>query len=587
MTSNQSKSHPIKFTPCITTTPAMASHADFAVTDSNQLDLLGQKNRVGMSNDWAGFKLTLKKSAALFLSVITHSNDAMAQTTANNGTLGLILNQNFWLIVIAVIASIIIAKHFHQSGSITVYENYTDLAYTIGTPLFVWTVSSLLDKTSDNRYATNFFLFYLALHILWIFYTSFRANNSDLKSVVVAILKIFLSSLSLLVMFFTLFAIFGTPDKKNESNVEYRKRMVGIALTSVISAWVLSYIGKGLCREKKFVSPSEYLLTKKPKSNDSSHPYLTIASALSILGLMGYLLFSPSVPKHSEPKVEVQTQKHELNLNATSENTPASSVNSNTSAVTDFETGFKQLTEKFDSLQPNEQEQLVKQINSFLPQTENVNGMDVNIDSISLVNNLIITNMILNKSVSQNQLSAFTSAFTDDKRSQMEANLCVLYYSKNVSKNPKFEHVAFSKDGVVIFKINIDYPKCTTEPLGSKVRNLRKLADITEVRQHLYSKLESLNDSEKQQIIDQINLQLPVTIDGGGILKKTSLTKNIIESESIVDAADPNFRQYLLKAVCPMYTSGELAKSVVLSQVLKSPNGELLQKVVIGASDCN
>ena len=213
--------------------------------------------------------------------------------------------------------------------------------------------------------------------------------------------------------------------------------------------------------------------------------------------------------------------------------------------------------------------------------------MDVNIDSISLVNNLIITNMILNKSVSQNQLSAFTATFTDDKKSQIEANTCVLYYSKDASKNLKYENVTFSKDGLVLFKINIDYPKCTTEPLGGKVRNLRKLADITEARQHLYSKFESLNDSEKQQIIDQINLQLPVTIDGGGIWRKSSLNKNIIESESTVDAADPNFRQYLLKAVCPMYTSGELAKSVVLSQVLKSPNGELLQKVAIGASDCN
>ena len=535
-----------------------------------------------MSYTPTGFNLKFNKWTALLI-VIAHSNDAMAQTTANNGTLGLILNQNFWLIVIAVIASIMIAKHFHQSGSITVYENYTDLAYTIGTPLFVWTVSSLLDKTSDNRYATNFFLFYLALHILWIFYTSFRANNSDLTSAVVAILKIFLSTLSLLVMFFTLFAIFGTPDKKNESNVEYRKRMVGIALTSAISAWVLSYIGKGLCREKKFVSPSEYLLAKKPNSNKSTVPFLSITSALCLLGLMGYWLYTPSTLKNSESATVVQIEKREANTNTTADISPQAPSNSNTPAVTDYETGLTQLTEKFDSLQPSEREVLVNQINSFLPKTENINGMDVSNDSIKLSNNLITINQTVNKSSTQARLSFLP----EDKRIQLEVIFCAMVFSKNTSNNLKYESVMFSNEGVVLYKIYVDYPKCSTEPLGSKVKNLQKLAKTWELQQQLYSKFTSLSDNEKQQIIEQINSQLPMTLDSGENWVKTSLNKNVIESESIVNNANPNLRQTLLKTICPMYNTGEIAKPIALSQILKSPKGELLQKVILSSSDCN
>lgn len=541
-----------------------------------------------MSYEWNCIKFKFKNILALLLGLSMFSSDTFAQTRANNGTLGLLLNENFWLIVIAVIASIMIAKYFHKSGAITVYENYTDLAYTISGPLIVWTVLSLLDKTIDNRYATNIFFVYLALHILWIFYTSFRANNSDIKSVAVAILKIFLSTLSLLVVFFTLFAIFGTPDKKNETAVEYRKRMVGIALTSAISAWVLSYIGKGLCRDKKYVSPSEYILAKKASSSQSGTPYLTITSALCLLALIGYQLFAPSNSKHAMPTEVAQTQSPISNTDTTATQTNVNingvNVNVDEKTATGIDADLMQFAEKFDVAQPAEREELIKQMNSSLPQRiVSANGINLTVDSIVLSNNLVTMNIGSNASSSQAQ----TSRLTDEMKSQVETQICAQYYfTSNTSKNLSYDQLFMSKEGIVVSKFHVDYPKCSTEPMASKVKNQLKVIKFRELQNQLYSKFDNLNGSQREQIITQINQQLPVMLENTLPLTKVTLNNNIFEMEYSSNSTIPTLRETLRNTICPQYTAGEISKSIALSMILKSSNGELIQKTLFSATDC-
>ena len=402
-------------------------------------------------------KFRIKTAITLLFSFLMFSSQVFAQTNGRqSNTGGFMFNENFWLIVITVIASILIAKYFHQSGVITIYENYTDLAYTIGAPLIVWTVSSLLDKTVGNQYAINISFVYLALHILWIFYASFRANNSDIKSAVVAILKIFLSMLSLLVAFFSFWAIFGSDNKKNETAVEYRKRMVGIALASTISAWVLSYIGKGLCREKKFVTPSEYFMMKKPASLKSGTPYLTITSALSLLALMGYLQFAPLTSKHTEPETAIQAQV--LTNNST---TNVSQVGQEVTTPTDYETALTQFAEKFDALQPTEREQLVQQMKKFLPFTFSDNGLNMRVDSISINNNILTFNQTAtNASNSQMRIQDEKTLF------QVNVAQCVeWYFSGPTSKKLTIDYILSSNEGIVVQKLHYDYQKCSTERL--------------------------------------------------------------------------------------------------------------------------
>ena len=517
-------------------------------------------------------KFRIKTVITLLFSFLMFSSQVFAQTNGRqSNTSGFMFNENFWLIVIIVIASILIAKYFHQSGVITIYENYTDLAYTIGAPLIVWTVSSLIDKTVGNRHAINIFFIYLALHILWVFYASFRANNSDAKSVVVAILKIFLSVLSLLVAFFSFLAIFGSDNKKNETAVEYHKRMVGIALASTISAWVLSYIGKGLCRDKKWVSPSEYLMTKKSTPNFAT-PYLTIATVFCLLSAMGYLVFVTYTSQPSMTTTVIQSTKPIDNKPITQSN--------NDNGVIDIDTALTQFSEKFDELQPIEREQIVKQMNHSLPQTFSANGLDTQADSIVLNNDLIIVNVRTNASNSRIRI--------DNKAiDEYEILGCRQYYfTGGGSKNLAHDFVFSSEEGIVLFKLHFDYQKCSTQPILDKVLNLSKLIKFGELQSQLLSNFEQLSESERQQIITQLNQQLPLVLSDVETVTKMTLNANVFESESVAQNTNPELRATLANSFCPQYASGEISKSLVFSTVLKNTNGDLTQKVAISASDC-
>ena len=122
--------------------------------------------------------------------------------------------------------------------------------------------------------------------------------------------------------------------------------------------------------------------------------------------------------------------------------------------------------------------------------------------------------------------------------------------------------------------------------IASRVKTQLKIAKYEDLQTQLYSKFDSLSESERQQIVAQMNQQVPLEASDIETVTKFALNQNIFEIESTVDKPEPKLRETLLEMNCPEYSKGNISKSLGLSKVLTNANGDLIQKISISSSDC-